>query len=68
MIRIYFQDCERDPASKSGAASEQLSKCKASLAEFESCVKSMDPGKFAEDMRVEAEFKGGWRNDNSVYP
>ena len=57
--KIIFQDCERDPASKSGPAAEQLSKCKASLAEFEAAVKNMDTLKFANSMKVEAEFKGG---------
>ena len=56
---MIFQDCERDPASKSGPAAEQLSKCKASLAEFEAAVKNMDTLKFANSMKVEAEFKGG---------
>jgi len=58
LIRL-LRDCERDPASKSGPAAEQLSKCKASLAEFEAAVKNMDTLKFANSMKVEAEFKGG---------
>ena len=56
---LCIQDCERDPESKAGAAAEQLSKCKASLAEFETTVKNMDPLKFANAMKVEAELKGG---------
>jgi len=58
LIKLY-KDCERDPAARSGAGSEQLSKCKASLAEFEASVEKMNPTKFANDMRVEAEFRGG---------
>jgi len=58
LIRL-LKDCEKDPSSKNGSAVEQLSKCKASFAEFESSVKNMDPLKFANDMGVESEFKGG---------
>lgn len=58
-LNTRLQDCERDSASKSGPAAEQLGKCKASLAEFEATVKNMDPLKFANSMKVEAEFKGG---------
>lgn len=54
-----MKECEREPEAKAGPAAEQLSKCRASLAEFEATVRDMDPLKFAGAMKTESEFKGG---------
>ena len=55
----HLKECEREPEAKAGPAAEQLSKCRASLAEFETTVRDMDPLKFAGAMKTESEFKGG---------
>jgi len=54
-----FKECEKDPDSKKGDAAEMFIKCKTGLADYESNVKTMDPLKFASDMKVETEFKSG---------
>ena len=60
MLRLlHLKECEREPEAKAGPAAEQLSKCRASLAEFEATVRDMDPLKFAGAMKTESEFKGG---------
>jgi len=58
LLRL-FKECEKDPDSKKGQASELLSKCKTGLAEYETNVKTMDPLKFANELQIESEFKNG---------
>ena len=58
-MRWSLRAREREPEAKAGPAAEQLSKCRASLAEFEATVRDMDPLKFAGAMKTESEFKGG---------
>jgi len=54
-----FKECEKDPDAKKGDAAEMFSKCKTGLADYESNVKTMDPLKFASDMKIESEFRSG---------
>ncbi|XP_023344875.1 uncharacterized protein LOC111714075 [Eurytemora carolleeae] len=65
-----FQDCEEDPITKSGEGQELLAKCRAGLIDYQANINTLDPLKFANDMKIENEFKSGlekllipWIND-----
>jgi len=61
ILKKLLKECETDSASKKANASELISKCKMSFGEYSSNLKSMDPLKFANDMKVESEFQNGLR-------
>eukprot|EP00092_Neocalanus_flemingeri_P000428 GFUD01000457.1.p1 GENE.GFUD01000457.1~~GFUD01000457.1.p1 ORF type:complete len:278 (+),score=77.63 GFUD01000457.1:57-890(+) len=54
-----LKECEADPDSKKGDTAALLSKCKTGLTEYETNLKTMDPLKFANDVKIESEFKNG---------
>eukprot|EP00091_Calanus_sinicus_P019303 TRINITY_DN478_c0_g1_i8.p1 TRINITY_DN478_c0_g1~~TRINITY_DN478_c0_g1_i8.p1 ORF type:complete len:278 (-),score=57.00 TRINITY_DN478_c0_g1_i8:114-947(-) len=54
-----FKECEADPECKKGEAAELFSKCKSGIADYTTNVKTMDPLKFANDMKNESEFTNG---------
>jgi len=56
-----FKECECDPDSKKN--SELVSKCKTCLNEYTTNVNSMDPLKFASDMKNESEFTNGLKSE-----
>jgi len=59
MLKKLFQECESDASLKSGEGSEQLAKCRAGLIDYQANINTLDPIKFASDMKNENEFKSG---------
>jgi len=59
MLQNLFKECEKDPDSKKGEATELFTKCKNGLADYATNIKTMDPLKFANDMKNESEFRNG---------
>jgi len=58
-LKSLFQECESDPELKKGDGSEQLAKCRAGLIDYQANINTLDPIKFATDMKNENEFKSG---------
>jgi hypothetical protein len=58
-LKIVFQECENDPGTKSGEGSEKLIKCKAGLIEYQANINTLDPIKFAAEMKHDNEFRIG---------
>jgi len=58
-LKIIFQECESDPWAKSGEGSEQLARCKAGLIEYQANINTLDPIKFAAEMKHDNEFRIG---------
>ena len=56
---LILKECEKDPDSKKGEASEMFTKCKNGLADYATNIKTMDPLVFANDMKNESEFNNG---------
>eukprot|EP00088_Acartia_fossae_P009278 TRINITY_DN14484_c3_g1_i2.p1 TRINITY_DN14484_c3_g1~~TRINITY_DN14484_c3_g1_i2.p1 ORF type:complete len:288 (+),score=92.13 TRINITY_DN14484_c3_g1_i2:42-866(+) len=61
-LKVLFQECENDPSTKSGEGSEQLGKCRASLIEYQANTSTLDPIKFASEMKHDNEFRIGLEN------
>jgi len=59
ILNNIFKECEKDPDCKKGEAAEMFSKCKNGLADYATNIKTMDPLKFANDMKNESEFNNG---------
>jgi len=59
ILKNLFKECEADPATKSGEVSELLAKCRAGLIDYQANINTLDPIKFANDMKAEQEFKTG---------
>jgi len=58
-LKILFQECEADPTTKSGEGADQLAKCRAGLIEYQANINTLDPIKFANEMRHDNEFRIG---------
>lgn len=59
LLKKLFQECEADPLTKNGEGAEQLAKCRAGLLDYQANINTMDPIKFANDLKNENEFKTG---------
>jgi len=58
-FKNLFKECEDDPSTKSGPSSDQLGKTKAALIDYQANINTLDPMKFAMDMKNENEFRIG---------
>jgi len=58
-FKNLFKECEADPSTKSGPSSDQLAKLKAGLIDYQANINTLDPVKFATDMKNENEFRIG---------
>lgn len=58
-LKRILGDCEAHPEAKVAANKEGLAKSRAGLTDFQANVNTMDPVKFAADIRNENEFKSG---------
>jgi len=58
-LKQLFKECEADPSTKSGEGSEQLAKCRAGLIDYQANINTLDPVKFANDMKNENVFRIG---------
>jgi len=59
LLKALFQECESDSSCKSGEGSEQLAKCRAGLIDYQANINTLDPVKFACDMKNENVFRIG---------
>jgi len=59
ILKSLFKECEADPETKKGEISELLAKCRAGLIDYQANINTLDPIKFASDMKAEHEFKTG---------
>lgn len=58
-LKRILADCDANPESKTPENKEVFAKSKAGLIDFQANVNTMDPVKFAADIRNENEFKSG---------
>jgi len=58
-LKIIFQECESDPSTKSGEGADKLVRCKAGLIEYQANINTLDPIKFASEMKHDNEFRIG---------